>query len=347
MPRSPKRFQFGVQVIAFIVLQGNLDPAWGQQKPATTDGGKNTLPADVKLSPPDKPWSCNTILVDAKSYTLPGIGACQGVDWINNRLYFYGDRYDLNPRVGVMLEYSLNMKPTGRRLLLNVDGKPLLTHPTGIAYLDRHHVFVGNTVNQQAQIFLIDWALAWETGTLDGAVRATIIDDLANNGCRPIDIVLQGKRWIATADYGDQKNEIRILSPEKLARAKRTSEPGVLVKHFAIGPFNQNLEWDDHTGQLIAVQNVIAGKGWRLEWIDMNRMLLPQARNHRSKPPATQTASPKMVFPPHTELEGFRLLPNGRAVFVTAHQTNNVWIGKMESIEPKQSDPGFALPFFR
>lgn len=288
----------------------------------------------------DREWPSNVVLENAQAFTLPKIGACQGVALLNHKLYFYGDRYDVTPRRGEIHEYTLEMKPTGRRLILNRNGEPLLTHPTGIAYLDKDHVFLGNTVNQQARIYLLDWDQAWEDGNLDRAIRQSITDDLAVNGCRPITVAAFGKRFVATADYGDQNNQVRLYDPTKLAAADRTSEPGVLVHRFDIGPFNQNLDWHAETGRLVGIQNVVAGLGWRLQFIDLDQAVKLKSGTD------DQALAGEWVFPAHTELEGFRVLPDGQYLLVTAHRENNVWIGKPKKIATQLSQPGRKVPFF-
>lgn len=288
----------------------------------------------------DKQWKANTVLRDARSYTVKGLGACQGVNVINNKLYFYGDRYDVSPRTGVIREYDLQMKSTGRSVLLNKVGKPVMTHPTGIAFLDRHNVFIGDTVDQKAKIYWINWEKAWKTGNLDHAIRAVIEDDLAVNGCRPLLVSNNGKRYIATADYGDTGNRLRLYDPQKLSQAKKTSDDGVLVAKIGCGKFNQNLDWHAESGQIVFIQNVIAGLGWQLQYIDLNRAL------KNSNTLGRGTIKRQLVFPAHTELEGFRVLPDGRMIFVTAHKEKNVWIGKPLQIVGKMSQPGYELPFF-
>lgn len=290
----------------------------------------------------DRDWQCNSVLENAQSYTIPDIGACQGVSLINNKLYFYGDRSDLTPRRGEIHEYTLGMKPTGRRLILNRRDKPVMTHPTGIAYLDKNHVLIGNTVNQRAVIFLVDWELAWKEGGLDNAIRNEVVDDLAINGCRPLAIAAFGTRWIATADYGDQKNEVRLYDPARMMSAKRTSEKGVLLKKFRMGPFNQNLAWSAERGQLIGIQNVVPGLGWRLQFVD-----LAQAVENQDVLDKGGAMKQEWVFPAHTELEGFTELPDGRWVMVTAHRQNNVWIGRHKKIESLESKRGYELPYYK
>lgn len=295
--------------------------------------------------PLDKDWQANSILKNARHFTIAGLGACQGVSIVHNKVYLYGDRYDLTPRIGVIQEFhydatSSKLSPTGRVLKLNKQQQPLITHPTGIAYLDKNNVFLGDTVNQKARIYLIDWQRAWQDGNLDHAVKHQIEDDLAVNGCRPITIQTAGQRMIATADYGSTKNEIRFYDPAKLSTASKTSDPKVLKTKFDCGPFNQNLDWDAETGQLICIQNVVPGRGWRLQFIDLEQAF-------KTKKGAVQPALTKEItFPAHTELEGSRFLPDGKLILTTAHRENNVWIGTPESIVPKMSKRGHAVPFF-
>ena len=98
---------------------------------------------------------------------------------------------------------------------------------------------LGNTVSEKGTILMIDWERGLASGTLDGAVQATVADDLAVNGSRP-EYVRVGQRWlVATADYGAQANEVRLYDPEMLKTAARTSEPGVLVHRFRSSSYVQ------------------------------------------------------------------------------------------------------------
>lgn len=104
---------------------------------------------------PDSDLKCHAIPSNAKSYTVPDIGAGQGVALINNKLYFY--KYGATPRVEVIKENKLKMTPTGRALLLNQNGKQKSTHPIGIKHIDKNNVFSGDNVSQKAKIYLLDW----------------------------------------------------------------------------------------------------------------------------------------------------------------------------------------------
>ena len=283
-------------------------------------------------------WKSNTTLRNAQKFTVPEIGACQGVTIVNNKLYFYGDRYDVVPRQGIIKEYTLDMKPTGRQLWLNQNKTPRLTHPTGIAYLDKNNVFIGNTVKQQGSIFLIDWELAWQDGNLDRAIKHEVVDDKMINGCRPALVAVNGRRFIATSDYGNRGNEIRLYDPMALAKESKTSAAGVLVRKFLCGPFNQNLHWDAEAGKIVCVQNVVAGRGWRLQTLSpsLAELMSQPAASEKPDQVVDLSGSPSLVFSPPTELEGYCRLPNGKSLFVTARRQNNVVIADID--EPQQED---------
>ena len=100
------------------------------------------------------------------------------------------------------------------------------------------------------------------------------------------------------------------------------------------GPFNQNLAWHEATGQLVCIQNVIAGRGWRLDYLNLAKAIKAGTAS------AEGVRARQLTFPPHTELEGFLQLSNNRAVFVTAHSHDfvtahshdNAAVGRIKSI---------------
>jgi len=69
----------------------------------------------------------------AELYTLPDLGAAQGVSKIGDQLYIYGDR-----EVGMMRRYSLldSLVYSGDEYQFTLEGKDLINHPTGIAYAE-------------------------------------------------------------------------------------------------------------------------------------------------------------------------------------------------------------------
>src|SRR5262249_42777030 len=144
-----------------------------------------------------------------------------------------------------------------------------------------------------------DWERAWVDGDLDEAVLDVIEDDAAVNGCRPEFVALGGRPLLATADYGDIRPEIRLYDPEALLAARRSNTPGVVVHRGLWGPFNQSLRWEAESGQLTCIQNVIAGRGWRLDVLDLARAVA----DGRAEGPRVRMR--RLTFPPHDELEGF------------------------------------------
>ena len=122
-------------------------------------------------------------------------------------------------------------------------------------------------------IYRLDWNRAWQDGNLDHAVLDVIDDDAATNGCRPTFVTAGGRTFLATSDYGDVHPEVRLYDAETLLNARHSSAPGVIVHHFRCGPFNQNMQWDGSTGRLTCVQNVIEGRGWRLDVLDLEKAI--------------------------------------------------------------------------
>jgi hypothetical protein len=189
-----------------------------------------------------------------------------------------------------------------------------VSHPTGLTVAPGIGTFLGNTVSQAGTIYMIDWARALATGTLEGAIQATVTDDLAVNGTRP-EFVRVGQRWlIATADYGAVANEVRIYDPEKLKTATRTSDPGVLVYRFTSSPHVQTMQWLDAQGLLVLVQNPRHSQGWRLTVIDLARSIAAKQ----------QVVMQTITLSLQTELEGFHVVAPGRGLFVTSSPTSNV-----------------------
>jgi hypothetical protein len=280
---------------------------------------------------PDGTWTSNADLENVTRLTIEGLGAAQGVSFRDDKVYLYGDVWDAKPRVGVIREYSRDFKPTGRVVWLRRDGKPLLQHPTGLTWHARWDTFLGDTVNKKAVIYRLDWKKAWEDGNLDRAVLDVIDDDAAINGCRPEFVEWKGQSLLATADYGDVHPEIRLYNPEKLVAHKRSSAPGVVDQRFLCGPFNQNLHWDASKGRLTCVQNVILGRGWQLDVLDLGKAIA----DGRAWGPGVRVE--KIAFLPHNELEGYRPLDDKMGLFVTSSRKDNVVLGKIRPITPRES----------
>ncbi len=254
-----------------------------------------------------------------QGFTVPDLGAIQGVSVIGDALYIYG-----GAETGVIAEFSLEaarrgrLVPTGRRLALTASGADALPHPTGLTSLDGETAIMGDTVRGVGTIHFIDWQKAWAQGTLDGAILHTVRDDEAVNGTRP-HFVRHGGRWlIATSDYGNAGNAVRLYDPDKLRRASRTGERGVLVASLPCGPYVQNVHWVEDLGTLVLIQNREPGLLYRFGLASLAG--IEQGADLRDVP-AIDLDSPT------DELEGFATLGGGMCIMVSAMREHNVWIG--------------------
>jgi hypothetical protein len=285
----------------------------------------------VRAQPPvDADWKAYAAVDGLRVASDTQLGAAQGVSFHRDRLYFYGDVYQAKPRVGIIREYTLDIKPTGRDIRLARRGTPVLVHPTGLCWDAELGCFLGDTVNKAATIYKLDWERALKDGNLDAAVLAEIRDDAAVNGCRPEYVTLNGRRLLATADYGDVRPAVRLYDPQRLVAARRSSAPGVIVATIPCGSFNQNLFWDGTKGELTCVQNVVAGLGWKLDVFNLQNAVAAG----KLEPARVRT----LVYRPHSELEGWLRQPDSREVFVTSNPQHNIYVGKSRSVE------SFATP---
>jgi hypothetical protein len=295
-----------------------------------------SLAPGAHVPPPDAEWTADAVLEGARSVTLPDLGAAQGVAVRDGKVYAYGDVWSASPRVGVIREYDMDLKPTGRAVWLRREGRPLIVHPTGLTWDARWGTFLGDTVRKKAVIYRLDWDRAWADGDLDRAVIDVIDDDAAVNGCRPTFVTVGGRTFLATADYGDVRPEIRLYDPDLLLAAKRSSAPGVVVHRILAGAWNQNLHWDAGAGRLTCAQNVIEGRGWRLDTIDLARAVA----DGRAAGPAVRVRSATLM--PHDELEGYWPLDGSRALLVTSSRSDNLVIATVKPAPPRRSPPGSA-----
>ena len=213
-----------------------------------------------------------------KTSTIDSLGACQGISHQEGKYFLYGDR-----EVGVMREFkwigdSLIYQKQEYRFTVNGENK--IKHPTGIAYHKGLPTFVGNSVKQnpegtiwKAVINCIDWKGFLDKKTLDGNLLNVIDDDACIQGTRPEYVRYKNKWYVATADYGNKANEVRLYDPILLTKAKKTSEKGILIKKFTCSPWVQNLYWLEKKGILVLIQNQIEGKKWRLTFLDFEKSL--------------------------------------------------------------------------
>lgn len=210
------------------------------------------------------------------SYTIDSLGACQGASYHNKKLFLYGDR-----EVGMIREYSItgdSLRYSGKEYKLTQNAVDIINHPTGIAYRAKGPVFIGNSIRLnkegtlwKAVIYCVDWEGLLRTGTLDGNLLNTIEDDACMQGTRPEYVQYNNKWYVASADYGDKKNEVRLYDPALLQQAKKTSDESVLVKKFTCSPWVQNLHFIPEKNFLLLIQNQQEGRKWRFTFLDLKK----------------------------------------------------------------------------
>jgi hypothetical protein len=255
------------------------------------------------------------------SLTIDSLGACQGVSYQHKNVYLYGDR-----EVGMIRQFALNSDSViylNNQCKLTVAGKNVINHPTGIAYNGTDPTFMGNSIRLnkegtawKAVIYCIDWNGLWKTHTLDGNLIKTIEDDACIQGTRPEYVKYHNKWYVATADYGNHGNEVRLYDPEKLKNCSKTSEPGVLFKKFTCTPWVQNLNWIAKKGILVLIQNQIEGRKWRFTYVDLEKSIDSGKQEVIKVVDIDERAD---------ELEGFAFIGNNsHGIAVTSSRKKNV-----------------------
>ncbi len=254
------------------------------------------------------------------SQSVDSLGACQGVLRQHNRIFLYGDR-----EVGVIREYKMSgdsLVYLNREMRLTLNDSDMINHPTGIAWHGGMPVFIGNSIRLnkegtmwKAVIYCIDWEGLQRTGTLDGNLLNTIEDDTCIQGTRPEYVQYKKKWYVATADYGNKANEVRLYDPAVLKNAKKTSSKGVLYKKFTCSPWVQNLHWIAGKGILVLIQNQIEGRRWRFTFLDMEK----------SMDTGKESVIKVVDIDRNDELEGFTFLDNyNHGIAVSSSRKNNV-----------------------
>ncbi|MEO3407759.1 hypothetical protein AAFN85_27825 [Mucilaginibacter sp. CAU 1740] len=256
-----------------------------------------------------------------KAITVDSLGACQGISYQNGRIFLYGDR-----EVGMIREFKLehdSLMYQHKEYKLTQNGQDVINHPTGIAYNGTSPTFIGNSIRLNAAgsqwravIYNVNWDGLLKTGTLDGNLINTIEDDACIQGTRPEYIKYNNKWYVATADYGDHGNEVRLYDPEKLAKAKSTKELGVLYKKFTCTPWVQNLFWKADKGVLVLIQNKKEGRQWKFTYVDLKKSIESGKQVVISEVDSIDRGD---------ELEGFAFLGGDeKGIAVTSSHKNNV-----------------------
>jgi hypothetical protein len=256
------------------------------------------------------------------SFTIDSLGACQGISWQHGKAYLYGDR-----EVGMIREFEWkgdSLLYTGHECRLTLNDTDVINHPTGLAIHGKLPVFMGNSVilnkatNQwKAIIYCIDWAGLQRTGTLDGGNLLNVIeDDACIQGTRPEYVEYDHKWYVATADYGNRANEVRLYDPAVLQHARKTSEKGVVYKKFTCGPWVQNMQWIPGKNLLLLIQNQVEGRKWQFTYVDLKKSL------ESGKAEVVKVVS---TIDRGDELEGFSFLSSlSKGVAVTSSRKGNV-----------------------
>jgi hypothetical protein len=256
-----------------------------------------------------------------RAVTVDSLGACQGVSYQNGRIFLYGDR-----EVGVIREFKMindSLVYQHKEVKLTLNGQEVINHPTGIAFNGSKLVFIGNSVRLNAAgtkwkavIYCVNWEGLLKSGTLDGNLINTIEDDACIQGTRPEYVKYNSKWYVATADYGDHGNEVRLLDPEKLKSALKTSDTGVVYKKFTCAPWVQNLHWIADKGVLVLIQNKIEGRQWRFTYVDLKKSIETGKQVVVSQADNIDRAD---------ELEGFAFIGGmKKGIAVTSSPKNNV-----------------------
>lgn len=252
--------------------------------------------------------------------TIDSLGACQGISYQDGQVFLYGER-----EVGVIKKFNLSgdtLIAVGREMRLTLHDTDVINHPTGIAYQPGQPVFIGNSIRLnkegtlwKAVIYCVDWKGLQRTGTLDGNLLNTIEDDTCIQGTRPEYVQYKKKWYVATADYGNKANEVRLYDPAVLKTAKKTSDKNVLYKKFTCSPWVQNLHWVADKGMLILIQNQIEGRKWRFTFLDIEKSI----ENGKA------SVIKVIDIDRNDELEGFTFLNNYKeGIAVTSSGKNNV-----------------------
>ena len=281
--------------------------------------------------PPDGQWTADADLSDSR-LTDSGLGAVQGVAVRDGRLYAYGDLVQANPRIGVIREYDLELKATGRVVWLRRDGKPLILHPTGLTWDHRFGTFLGDTVLKKAVIYQLDWKTAWKDGHLDRAVLQA-------------DRRRRGRGTAAAQRLSPSRGEPFWRLPTTATRPPRPSlRPGSSALSQTLEPPR------DHPPHSIRPVQPEHALGRRERPLDLRAK-----RDRRPGLAARHCWTSKGVFSghvgspgvrvrshtftPHDELEGYWPLDQKRSILAVARRRDNLVLGVIETIEPRGSTP--------
>lgn len=256
---------------------------------------------------------------------VSGVGAAQGLDIRDGLIWIIGDGYTGVARA-FALETNDSLGAAGSDIALTVDGEDRVAHPTGLTDQPGVGTFLGNTVAGRGEILLVDWAAAAAGGSLDGAIINVVADGEAHNGARP-ELVRVDNRWlVATADYGNVQNELRLYDPDFLLSATNTTDPNVVVTRFPAPSYVQSLHYWAERDVLIFVQNRKSGNAWKLTLVDL------AASVQAGKLVVLDVLEPGAPG----ELEGLHFIDDERVLMITSDKVHNAYLGTLRAKQTGQ-----------
>lgn len=274
-----------------------------------------------------------TVYPELQQLTIEKIDNCQGVfiwegsawlygerggEGIIKRLKWVGPNGNGDPMLidtGETYELKLYRNRYARDDDTEQLPRNLIPNPTGITYHPNHDTFIANTDGKQGTLYPIHFLGLTESGSLDDWIMNKVVDDLSTNGTRPEFVRYNGRWLIATADHGDEGNQLRLYDPDKLKEVSKTSDNGVLVAAFDCGPFVKSMHWIDDTQTLVLAQNQEPGQGYRLTLMSFS---------DGEQPPVVERVID--LGHPKDEFTGFGIIAPGWAVMSSASVENNVSI---------------------
>ncbi len=298
------------------------------------------VPAEGQQLPPDATWMADATLDVERSITDLGLGAVQGVVVRDRKVYAYGDVFQAKPRVGVIREYTKELEPTGRVVWLRRGGKPLLVHPTGLTWHDQ----LGDVPGRYDQVRRPEPVAVRDLSTGLGASlegRQTLMKPSWRSSRtmrRSTAAAPSSSRSAAapcwrrpTTAISAPRSASTTLRPcwRPAGRARRASWSTACCA----GRSTRTCTGTAESGHLICVQNVIAGRGWQLDELDLARAVA----DGRADGPGVRVR--RLTFPAHDELEGYWGLASRRGFFAVARRHDNLFIGTFRPTEPRPSPP--------
>ncbi len=273
----------------------------------------------------------NAVIEPVTVITDNQLGAVQGAVIRDGFVYAYGDYKSSGQHVGVIREYTPELKFTGRMVKLTENGLSIIPHPTGLTWDPKWGTFIGNTVKKKGKIIRIDWKLAWKDFNLDNAVLDVIEDDAASNGSRPVFVMIGKEQFIASADYSGFGPELRLYNISAMLKSGKTSSEGVIAHRVKCTQNTQNLYWDREKNHLTLVQN-----RWPFAWpyrgFHLETIRLPEAIAAGSVSDTSAVIS-SLYFKDKEELEGWFPVNESVSIFAVNRKADNLLTARIRLLQ--------------